>query len=84
MFPIARLRQHLSAEAVGTRPLSRDSPRRVVDRGGLPPGVFNAVNGDEEAVDALLHHPVAAVSFAGSTSIAHYIYRTAAESGNRV
>jgi len=52
---------------------------------GLPQGVFNVVNGDKEAVDALLRHPdVAAVSFVGSTPIAHYIYRTAAESGKRV
>ena len=42
---------------------------------GLPPGVFNVVNGDKEAVDAILHHPgVDAVSFVGSTPIAEYIY----------
>jgi malonate-semialdehyde dehydrogenase (acetylating)/methylmalonate-semialdehyde dehydrogenase len=52
---------------------------------GLPPGVFNVVNGDKEAVDALLRHPdVAAVSFVGSTAIAQYIYATAAEHGKRV
>jgi malonate-semialdehyde dehydrogenase (acetylating)/methylmalonate-semialdehyde dehydrogenase len=57
----------------------------LLTEAGLPPGVFNVVNGDKEAVDALLHHPdVAAVSFVGSTAIAHYIYRTAAESGKRV
>ena len=57
----------------------------LLTEAGLPPGVFNVVNGDKEAVDALLHHPdVAAVSFVGSTPIAHYIYRTAAESGKRV
>src|SRR5712691_9892200 len=52
---------------------------------GLPPGVFNVVNGDKEAVDALLAHPgVAAVSFVGSTAIASHIYATAAQSGKRV
>ncbi len=52
---------------------------------GLPPGVFNVVNGDKEAVDALLRHPdVAAVSFVGSTAIASYIYATAAQGGKRV
>ena len=57
----------------------------LLTEAGLPPGVFNVVNGDKETVDALLHHPeVAAVSFVGSTPIAHYIYRTAAESGKRV
>ncbi|HVC54203.1 MAG TPA: CoA-acylating methylmalonate-semialdehyde dehydrogenase [Stellaceae bacterium] len=52
---------------------------------GLPPGVFNVVNGDKEAVDAILAHPgIAAVSFVGSTAIAEYIYRTAAAAGKRV
>jgi len=52
---------------------------------GLPKGVLNVVNGDKEAVDALLHHPqVAAVSFVGSTPIAKYIYETAAHNGKRV
>jgi malonate-semialdehyde dehydrogenase (acetylating)/methylmalonate-semialdehyde dehydrogenase len=52
---------------------------------GLPPGVFNVVNGDKEAVDALLSHPdVDAVSFVGSTAIASYIYATAAQNGKRV
>jgi len=57
----------------------------LLTEAGLPPGVFNVVNGDKEAVDALLHRPqVAAVSFVGSTPIAHYIYATAAQSGKRV
>src|SRR5437773_6381780 len=52
---------------------------------GLPPGVFNVVNGDKAAVDALLTHPgVDAVSFVGSTAIASYIYATAAQHGKRV
>jgi len=52
---------------------------------GLPPGVFNVVNGDKEAVDAILRHPgINAVSFVGSTAIAEYIYTTAAAAGKRV
>jgi malonate-semialdehyde dehydrogenase (acetylating)/methylmalonate-semialdehyde dehydrogenase len=52
---------------------------------GLPPGVFNVVNGDKAAVDALLAHgQVDAVSFVGSTAIASYIYATAAQAGKRV
>src|SRR5579859_6201146 len=52
---------------------------------GVPPGVFNVINGDKEAVDALLRHPeVDAVSFVGSTAIASYIYATAAAAGKRV
>jgi malonate-semialdehyde dehydrogenase (acetylating)/methylmalonate-semialdehyde dehydrogenase len=52
---------------------------------GLPDGVFNVVQGDKEAVDALLVHPdVRAVSFVGSTPIANYIYETGAHFGKRV
>jgi malonate-semialdehyde dehydrogenase (acetylating)/methylmalonate-semialdehyde dehydrogenase len=52
---------------------------------GLPDGVFNVVQGDKEAVDALLDHPeVKAVSFVGSTPIANYIYETGARHGKRV
>ncbi|MDH3562755.1 MAG: CoA-acylating methylmalonate-semialdehyde dehydrogenase [Gammaproteobacteria bacterium] len=52
---------------------------------GLPPGVFNVISGDKEAVDALLAHPqVQAVSFVGSTPVARYIYETGARQGKRV
>ena len=52
---------------------------------GLPNGVFNVVQGDKVAVDALLTHPdVKAVSFVGSTPIAKYIYETGTASGKRV
>ncbi|MCD0446644.1 CoA-acylating methylmalonate-semialdehyde dehydrogenase [Glycomyces sp. A-F 0318] len=52
---------------------------------GLPDGVFNVVNGDKTAVDALLDHPgVAAVSFVGSTPVARYVHERATASGKRV
>jgi malonate-semialdehyde dehydrogenase (acetylating)/methylmalonate-semialdehyde dehydrogenase len=52
---------------------------------GLPDGVVNVVNGDKEAVDALLAHPdVKAVSFVGSTPIAKYVYETGTAQGKRV
>ena len=55
------------------------------DEAGLPPGVMNVVNGDKEAVDALLTHPdVKAVSFVGSTPIARYVYETGTTHGKRV
>jgi malonate-semialdehyde dehydrogenase (acetylating)/methylmalonate-semialdehyde dehydrogenase len=51
---------------------------------GVPDGVFNVVNGDKVAVDALLEHPdVAAVSFVGSTPIAKYVYEQATAAGKR-
>jgi malonate-semialdehyde dehydrogenase (acetylating)/methylmalonate-semialdehyde dehydrogenase len=52
---------------------------------GFPEGVLNVVHGDKEAVDALLDHPdVKAVSFVGSTPIAHYVYTRGTASGKRV
>ena len=57
----------------------------LLKQAGLPNGVFNVVQGDKEAVDALLVHPdVKAVSFVGSTPIANYIYETGARHGKRV
>jgi malonate-semialdehyde dehydrogenase (acetylating)/methylmalonate-semialdehyde dehydrogenase len=58
---------------------------RLLQEAGLPDGVFNIVHGDKLAVDALLEHPdIAAISFVGSTPIAHYVYETAAKQGKRV
>ena len=52
---------------------------------GLPDGVLSVVQGDKEAVDALLTHPqVRAVSFVGSTPIAKYVYETGTAHGKRV
>ena len=57
----------------------------LLRQAGLPDGVFNVVQGDKEAVDALLEHPdVRAISFVGSTPIANYIYETGARHGKRV
>ncbi|RZI67536.1 MAG: aldehyde dehydrogenase family protein, partial [Variovorax sp.] len=57
----------------------------LLKQAGLPDGVFNVVQGDKVAVDALLEHPdVKAVSFVGSTPIANYIYETGARHGKRV
>ncbi len=51
---------------------------------GLPAGVLNCVNGDKEAVDAILDDPdIRAVGFVGSSSIAQYIYERAAATGKR-
>jgi malonate-semialdehyde dehydrogenase (acetylating)/methylmalonate-semialdehyde dehydrogenase len=52
---------------------------------GLPDGVFNVIQGDKVAVDAILEHPdIRAVSFVGSTPIAKYIYATGTANGKRV
>jgi malonate-semialdehyde dehydrogenase (acetylating) / methylmalonate-semialdehyde dehydrogenase len=58
---------------------------QLTSEAGLPPGVFNVVNGDQEAVTTLLTDPaVAAVSFVGSTPVAKHVYETAAAHGKRV
>jgi malonate-semialdehyde dehydrogenase (acetylating)/methylmalonate-semialdehyde dehydrogenase len=52
---------------------------------GLPAGVFNVVNGDKEAVDAVIEDPdIMAVGFVGSTPIAEYVYARSAATGKRV
>src|ERR1700749_2751441 len=51
---------------------------------GLPPGILNVVNGDKEAVDAILDDPdIKAVGFVGSSPIAQYIYERSAATGKR-
>jgi malonate-semialdehyde dehydrogenase (acetylating)/methylmalonate-semialdehyde dehydrogenase len=57
----------------------------LVEQVGLPKGVINMVNGAKDAVDGILDHPaIRAVTFVGSTNVAKYIYRRAAENGKRV
>jgi malonate-semialdehyde dehydrogenase (acetylating)/methylmalonate-semialdehyde dehydrogenase len=57
----------------------------LLHEAGLPAGVFNVVQGDKEAVDALVSHPdVKAVSFVGSTPIANSLYENGARHGKRV
>ena len=57
----------------------------LLQRAGLPDGVFNVLQGDKVAVDRLLNHPlVKAISFVGSTPVAKYIYETATRNGKRV
>ncbi len=58
---------------------------QLANEAGLPPGVLNVINGDKEAVDALLTDKrIAAVSFVGSTPIAEYVYTTGSAAGKRV
>ncbi len=57
----------------------------LLKQAGLPDGVFNVVQGDKVAVDALLANPdVKAISFVGSTPVAHHIAQEAARQGKRV
>jgi malonate-semialdehyde dehydrogenase (acetylating) / methylmalonate-semialdehyde dehydrogenase len=71
------------------KPSERDPgvPMRLAElmiEAGLPAGILNVVNGDKEAVDAILDDPdIMAVGFVGSSPIAQYIYSRAASSGKR-
>lgn len=71
------------------KPSERDPsvPLRLAElfiEAGLPAGVFQVVQGDKEAVDAILEHPeIKAVGFVGSSDIAQYIYAGAAAHGKR-
>jgi len=71
------------------KPSERDPsvPMRLAElfvEAGLPAGVFNVVNGDKEAVDAILaDDDIKAVGFVGSSSIAQYVYAGAAATGKR-
>src|SRR5690606_3651840 len=72
------------------KPSERDPgvPMRLAElfvEAGGPPGILNVVNGDKEAVDAILDdHDIKAVGFVGSTPIAEYIYSRGCANGKRV
>jgi len=58
---------------------------KLLQKAGLPAGVFNVVNGDKEAVDALIDNPqIEGLSFVGSTPVASYIYTRSSAAGKRV
>ncbi len=86
MFPLALV----CGNTFVLKPSERDPSAslllaELLREAGLPDGVFNVVQGDREAVDALLVHPVVqAVSFVGSTPIARHVHDTAARHGKRV
>lgn len=72
------------------KPSERDPsvPVRLAElfrEAGLPEGILQVVHGDKEMVDAILDHPaISAVSFVGSSDIAHYVYKRGVAAGKRV
>ncbi len=86
MFPLAIA----CGNAFILKPSERDPSApmllaEIMKAAGLPDGILSVVNGDKVAVDAILNHPgIAAVSFVGSTPIAHYVYSTGCAAGKRV
>jgi malonate-semialdehyde dehydrogenase (acetylating) / methylmalonate-semialdehyde dehydrogenase len=86
MFPIAIA----CGNAFVLKPSERDPScsllmADLLKKAGLPDGVFNVVQGDKVAVDALIgHSKVKALSFVGSTPVAEYIYSEGTKRGKRV
>jgi malonate-semialdehyde dehydrogenase (acetylating) / methylmalonate-semialdehyde dehydrogenase len=86
MFPVAIA----CGNSFVLKPSERDpSPAlflaELLTQAGLPSGVFNVVNGDKSAVDAILDHPgIDAVSFVGSTPIAEHVFHRASANNKRV
>ncbi|WP_284266090.1 CoA-acylating methylmalonate-semialdehyde dehydrogenase [Roseicyclus amphidinii] len=90
MIPLWKLGPALvSGNAMILKPSERDPScpmmlAELLQEAGLPDGVFQVINGDKEAVDAILDSPtIQAVGFVGSTPIAQYIYERAAQTGKR-
>ncbi|AXK62541.1 MULTISPECIES: CoA-acylating methylmalonate-semialdehyde dehydrogenase [Burkholderia] len=85
MFPVALA----TGNTFVLKPSERDPSAALfiadlLTEAGLPKGVFNVVQGGKNAVDALIDHPdVQAVSFVGSTPIAHYVHQRASQNGKR-
>jgi malonate-semialdehyde dehydrogenase (acetylating)/methylmalonate-semialdehyde dehydrogenase len=86
MFPVALV----CGNAFILKPSERDPSvslllADLLKQAGLPDGVFNVIQGDKLAVDAILEHPgISAVSFVGSTPIAKYIQQQGVLHGKRV
>ncbi|MEC3976304.1 CoA-acylating methylmalonate-semialdehyde dehydrogenase [Amycolatopsis sp. H20-H5] len=86
MFPIAIA----CGNTFVLKPSDRDPSASVrlaelFSEAGLPPGVLNVLQGDADAVNALLNHPdIAGASFVGSTPIAKHVYATGTAAGKRV
>ena len=85
MFPVALA----TGNTFVLKPSERDPSAALfiadlLTEAGLPKGAFNVVQGGKNAVDALIDHPdVQAVSFVGSTPIAHYVHQRASQNGKR-
>ncbi len=91
MIPLWKLGPAIACgNAFILKPSERDPgvPMRLAElfiEAGGPPGILNVVNGDKEAVDAILDDPdIKAIGFVGSTPIAEYIYARGCANGKRV
>ena len=91
MIPLWKMGPALAAgNAMILKPSERDPSCPMIlaelcQEAGLPDGILQVINGDKEAVDAILDNPIIqAVGFVGSTPIAEYIYGRGCANGKRV
>ncbi|KPF87214.1 methylmalonate-semialdehyde dehydrogenase [alpha proteobacterium AAP38] len=91
MIPLWMLGPAVAAgNAFILKPSERDPsvPVRLAEllmEAGLPPGIVNVVQGDKEVVEGILDHPtIRAVSFVGSSDIAHSVYNRGSAAGKRM
>ncbi len=91
MIPLWKMAPALSCgNAFILKPSERDPSvplmlAELLQEAGLPDGVLQVVNGDKEAVDAILDNDtIQAIGFVGSTPIAEYIYGRGCSNGKRV
>ncbi len=91
MIPMWKMGPALSCgNAFILKPSERDPSvplmlAELMKEAGLPDGILQVVNGDKDAVDAILDNPtIAGIGFVGSTPIAEYIYGRGCSNGKRV
>ncbi|MFQ5838285.1 MAG: CoA-acylating methylmalonate-semialdehyde dehydrogenase [Thermoplasmata archaeon] len=67
-------------------PISQAKIAELAEEAGIPPGVWNIVNGGRTVVSGMLDHPgIEGICFVGSTPVARdVIYRRCGETGKRV
>lgn len=67
-------------------PISQSKIVELVEEAGFPEGVWNVVQGERDAVSAMLDHPdIQGVCFVGSTPVGRdVVYRRCGETGKRV
>jgi len=91
MIPMWKMAPALSCgNAFILKPSERDPSvplmlAELLSEAGLPDGILQVINGDKEAVDAILdNETIQAIGFVGSTPIAQYIYARGCAAGKRV
>ncbi|MCP3966072.1 MAG: CoA-acylating methylmalonate-semialdehyde dehydrogenase [Lentisphaerae bacterium] len=86
MFPMALVCGNTFVLKVASHdPSTANLMATLLQKAGLPDGVFNVVHGGRQVVQGMLHHPdIKAISFVGSSTVAEIVYTTGTKNGKRV